>query len=90
MKVSSLGIYFDLTLKNREIPTFNIIKDIESNINKIPIESQDEARLKIINYVNNYIKSGSKPKSKLLKPFKEIRDKQLYFKKSWYNIYQSW
>ena len=79
-KVASLGINFGLTLENREIPTFNIIADIESNINKIPAESQDEARLKIVNCVNNFKKSGRKPKSKLLQPFKEIKETKNFIK----------
>ena len=61
-KDASLGINFGLTVDNRETPSFNIIADIESNINKIPTESQDEARLKIVMCVNNFFKSGSKPK----------------------------
>ena len=63
-----------MTVDNRETPTFNIIADIESNINKIPAESQDEARLKIVNCVNNFFESGKNQKSKLLQPFKEIKN----------------
>ena len=63
-----------------EIPTFNIIADIESNISKIPVESQDEARLKIVNCVNNFCKSGTKSKSKLLQPFKEIKEAKNFIK----------
>ena len=36
-KIASLGTNFGLKVENREIPTFNIIADIESNISKIPI-----------------------------------------------------
>ena len=73
-KVASLGIIFGLTVDNRNTSTFNIIADIESNTSKIPVESQDEARLKIVNCVNNFCKSGIKPNSKLLQPFKEIKE----------------
>ena len=62
-KVASLGINFGLTVDNCETPTYNIITDIQSNINKIPAESQDEARLKIVNCVNNFFKSGKNQKS---------------------------
>ena len=40
----------------------------------IPVKSQDEARLKIVNCVNNFYKSGIKPYSKLLQPLKEIKE----------------
>ena len=79
-EVASIGINFGLNVENREILTFNIIVNIESDINKIPIESQDEARLKIVNCVNNFIKNGSKPKSKLLQPFKETKETNNFIK----------
>ena len=69
-----------MTVDNRETPTFNIIADIESNINKIPAESQDEARLKIVNCVNNFFKSGKNQKSKLLQPFREIKEAKNFIK----------
>ena len=34
-KIANLGINLGLPIKKREIPTYTIIADIESNINKI-------------------------------------------------------
>ena len=79
-KVASLGINFGLTVDNRETSTFNIIADIELNINKIPSESQDEARLKIVNCVNNFFKSDNNKKSRLLQPFNEIKEAKIFIK----------
>ena len=62
-KAASLGKKFGVTIQKREIPTYNIIADIESNINKINRKSHDILRLKITNVVNNFKKNGSKHKS---------------------------
>ena len=70
-----------MTIKRREIPTYNIIADIESNIKKINPESHDELRLKIANVVKNFMKNGSKHKSKLLQPSKEIKEARIFVKK---------
>ena len=61
-KVASLGFNFGVTIKKREIPTYNIIADIEFNINKINPESYDEMLLKIANTVNNFSKNGREQK----------------------------
>ena len=71
---------FGLTIHKREIPTYNIIADIESNIKKINPESHDELKLKITNVVNNFKRNGSKHKSKFLQLSKEIKEARIFVK----------
>ena len=79
-KIASLGINFGVTIKKREIPTYTIIADIESNINKINPESHDEMRLKVANAVNNFKKCGNEHKSKFVQPVKEIKEARNFVK----------
>ena len=79
-KIASLGINFGLTIKKREISTYTIIADIESNINKINPESRDEMRLKVANVVNNFKKGVNEHKSEFVKPVKEIKEARNFVK----------
>ena len=75
-KMSGSWKNFGVKIENKQIPVYNIIADVESNINKIQ-EGQDRARRKIANTICSFLCIGQYGRSSLIPSLKEIKAEKI-------------